>query len=152
MISRLDPAGYMHWLTGTSSPCLSVFKPFILGRGHISIGHEAGAGFGSGSLFWSHEFIHRLALRSYADAKEAFEKERAALESAAIKTPSTADAGEIEAHWESHLRSIPEWVKVVEKAVGKNRRGGLFHKYWDDQNRLDRIPERWPEKSRASAG
>jgi dipeptidase len=152
MISRLQPAGSIHWLTGTSSPCLSVFKPFVLGRGHISTGPESGAGFGSGSLFWGHEFIHRLALRSYGDAKEAFDAERAALESAAMKTSFTAESTQMEALWESHLRSIPGWVSAVEKAIGKRRRAGLFQKYWDDQNRLDRIPAHWPAKSRASAG
>jgi hypothetical protein len=124
----------------------------MLGRGHISTGPEAGAGFGSGSLFWGHEVVHRLALRSYARAKEAFEKERAALESEAMKIPATADSTQIEALWESHLRSIPDWIGVVEKAIGKRRRAGLFQKYWDDQNRLDRIPAIWPEKSNASAG
>jgi hypothetical protein len=124
----------------------------MLGRGHISTGPEAGAGFGSGSLFWGHEFLHRLALRSYADAKDAFDKERAALESAAIRIPATADSSQIEAQWASHLRSIPDWITAVEKAIGNRRRAGLFQKYWNDQNRLDGIPERWPAKSKASAG
>lgn len=39
MVSQLRAAGQsVHWLTGTSSPCLSVFKPVVLGRGQISIG------------------------------------------------------------------------------------------------------------------
>ncbi len=152
MISRLSPSGSMHWLTGTSSPCLSLFKPFVLGRGKISTGPVAGAEFGSGSLFWAHEYLHRLSLKSYAAAKAAFDDERDALESEAMSVQASAEPSVMEAYWERHLQAIPGWINAVEKEIGNPRRAGLFQKYWADQNGLDRIPASWPAKAKAGAG
>jgi secernin len=69
MVSRLSHKDSLHWLTGTSSPCLSVYKPVRLGGGLIASGPLAGEGFDGESLFWRHEQLHRATLKDYARLK-----------------------------------------------------------------------------------
>lgn len=61
-ISELSPQGDRHWATGTSSPCLSVFRP-------VRIGLPQHTGTPTGqrdtqSLWWRHEKLHRAVIAS----------------------------------------------------------------------------------------
>jgi secernin len=138
MISRLAPQNNSHWLTGTSSPCLSVFKPIRLGSGLISTGTLPGRGYDSQSLFWRHERLHRLVLADYGVKKQFFNEARQDLESRFLSTPATAySSEECESMWEEHRYVTSEWVNEVEKANGKKNRFSLFHRYWEKQEKLE---------------
>ncbi|MBD3230444.1 MAG: peptidase U34 [Candidatus Lokiarchaeota archaeon] len=66
MVSYL-PKGkkHTHWLTTTSAPCISLFKPFYLGVGIPQIYHFPNEKYDSKSLWWKHEKLHRLAIMDY---------------------------------------------------------------------------------------
>lgn len=54
------------WMTGSSAPCLSVFKPFYFGGPNpASLLGTPGASGNDGSYFWRHEKLHRSALLDY---------------------------------------------------------------------------------------
>lgn len=137
MVSRLHPSSAMHWLTGTSSPCLSVFKPVCLGGELISTGPEPGAGFDGESLFWRHERLHRAVLGDYEKRKAAFDDARLALEMKCLSLTSD-DAGVFQSCWEEHRQSIPDWIAEVEKTANSFNRFSMFHRYWKKQDELDR--------------
>ena len=139
MISRLDSRQSTHWLTGTSSPCLSVFKPIILGNGPISTGPPAGKGFDDKSLFWRHEKLHRLVLRDYEVSSRVFFEERAEFEARALSDvgrPYCAE--ECQSYWEEHRDVLEGWRRQVESATSKKGRFSLFNRYWAKQDELDR--------------
>ncbi len=93
MVSRLSRKGSMHWLTGTSSPCLSVFKPVVLGLGEVDTGPAPSpGGFDPDSLFWRHEVLHRRVLVDYERRRELFDEERLALESRGRGRPAIDEA------------------------------------------------------------
>ena len=61
-ISELSAQGDRHWATGTSSPCLSVFRPLRIGRPQHT-GTPTGQR-DTQSLWWRHEKLHRAVLAS----------------------------------------------------------------------------------------
>ncbi len=61
-ISELSAQGDRHWATGTSSPCLSVFRPLRIGRLQHT-GTPTGQR-DTQSLWWRHEKLHRAVIAS----------------------------------------------------------------------------------------
>jgi secernin len=137
MISRLQSQSKSHWLTGTSSPCLSVFKPFQLGGEQLFIGSPPASGYDSDSLFWQHERLHRLVLRDYEPLKQLFDGARLAMEA---DFKSLTDNRQFNSLWEKHRLVIPEWLQLVEQEVQKIRTYSLFQRYWSQQEKLDGFP------------
>jgi secernin len=141
MVSRLHARGSLHWLTGTSSPCLSVFKPVALGGDLLAPGPAAGAGHEPESLFWRHEQLHRLVLAGYGERRAAFEAERLALEQRFAALPPERAAASFQACWDQHRDAIPAWLDRVRRvAAAPGRRLFPFGRYWAAQSKLDRVP------------
>ncbi|HEY6332530.1 MAG TPA: C69 family dipeptidase [Blastocatellia bacterium] len=162
MISRLSPGGNsIHWLTGTSSPCLSVFKPILTDGCLMDTGPAPAGQYDPESLFWRHERLHRLVLTDYDHHAAMFEPDRAKIEmefagignltAAAIARPGPASSGPLDRRdgnyryqefWERHRELIPEWTNRV---LGCSRSHGWpnsfspFQRYWRTQNALDRM-------------
>src|SRR5687768_16531605 len=137
MISRLTPAKSAHWLTGTSSPCLSVFKPVLLGGAPLIASPPAGASWDPHSLFWRHELIHRLVLEDY---------ERRAPLIIATRDPLEVEAFELErspqAIWDEHRAQLPKWLERLQTVKRPAKGHALFRAYWAYQNRRERMPLR----------
>ncbi len=142
MVSRLSANDSLHWLTGTSSPCLSVFKPFVLGDGLITTGPQAGEGYDSESLFWHHELLHRLTLSDYARLRTLFEIDRRELEAKflSIGNGSKPNSAECQKAWDEHLAVLPDWINRIARSSFTDRRSWLARRYWRNQNQLDEIP------------
>lgn len=116
--------------TGTSSPCLSVFKPLPFDR-EIALGPAPGSeGADRESLFWRHERLHRIVLRAYDARRALFEADRAALEQRAME----GDSGV----WEQHRAAVLEWADRAAR-VPAGRGHPLFDAYWSRQSRRDRL-------------
>jgi len=77
MASELSSSGARHWMTGTSSPCLSVFRPARLDVEPGMYGPFPGARADEASLWWRHERLHRAVLRDWAARSGVVESERA---------------------------------------------------------------------------
>lgn len=123
MVACLRPGAPRVWSTGTSSPCLSVFKPIALGRGPTDLGPSPGVEADARSLWWRHERLHRAVMRSSYDAAKAlFEDERAALEQAAWRA-SEGEPRDAAALWEEHRARSSEWASCVERSPRPRARG-----------------------------
>lgn len=141
MVSRLDPARSSHWLTGTSSPCLSVFKPVPLDGDPIHSGPQPSSGYDGRSLFWLHERLHRRVLRAYDRLEPLTATDRDALQARALE-PGRLDGAAAQAVWDEHLAALPAWIDRVENAGGPATAPLLFRAYWRRQNRRDGLPLR----------
>lgn len=64
MVSELRAGRMVHWVTGTSAPCTSIFKPLVLGRRTPDLGPPPGDTADAQSLWWRHERLHRAMLRT----------------------------------------------------------------------------------------
>lgn len=119
MVAQLGPGGPRLWFTGTSSPCISVFKP-------VSFALDPPGPDGS-SLWGQHERLHRVTLADYATRRAAYEAERAALElrAGAVDPNDPTAVAEI---WAAHRDMIPRWTAA---ALATGRPGQRpFHRFW----------------------
>jgi dipeptidase len=139
MVSRLaaDAAGTRHWLTGTSSPCLSVFKPVPLGGAQVDTGPAPAAGSDAHSLFWRHERLHRLALHAYDQTRASFEARRLELEARAAGITGALDASSASSLWAEHRDAALRWTALA--AAPARRPRGPFTWYWSRQRALDGV-------------
>jgi secernin len=81
MVSELGPKRAVHWVTGTSAPCISIFKPVLIDAPLPSAGPAPSARFDEATLWWRHERLHRGALlRNLGGFADAIRDERDALE------------------------------------------------------------------------
>jgi len=80
MVSELREGRAVHWVTGTSAPCTSLFKPVVLGAEMPPQGPALVDRFDPQTLWWRHERLHRRMLRDFGPALAAIEAERDALE------------------------------------------------------------------------
>ena len=142
MVSRLSATDSVHWLTGTSSPCLSVFKPVVLSGEPISTGAPAEENYDAESLWWQHERLHRLTLGDYARRRAVTEVERRELEAKflSLTNGSLPTAAECQTAWDEHKAVLPTWIDRTSREAKLDRRWFLTRGYWHEQNLLDQMP------------
>jgi dipeptidase len=135
MVSELRAETAVHWLTGSSAPCLSVFKPVILAAGLPDQGAAPTDRFDGANRWWRHERIHRAALSDYPGRIADFAPMRDALEQrfrARIDRALAADLGashlraEVDACWREADAAEAQWSKATACAP----RGGDHEDSW----------------------
>ena len=63
MVSQLHADGSaLHWVTGTSAPCLSIFKPVLIEAGLPPQGPRPSDHWDTATPWWRHETLHRNAV------------------------------------------------------------------------------------------
>lgn len=138
MVSILREGATKHFFTGTSAPCLSVFKPVPLGGGRVDTGPTPREeGYDDDSLFWRHERLHRAVLEAYDRRRASFEGERVAFETKVLSetSPSAARASEI---FGEHRERVRAWH---ETAVTSGRGlPSIAGAWWRRQSRRDGVP------------
>lgn len=64
-ISQVSENFQIHWFTGTSLPCMSLFKPIFFETGLPDLGKKPTNKFDNNSYWWIHEKIHRMIQTDY---------------------------------------------------------------------------------------
>ncbi len=80
MVSERIGARTVHWMTASSAPCLSIFKPLLFETGLPDQGARPADRADASSRWWRHEALHRTALDNYPTAHAAFADIRDRLE------------------------------------------------------------------------
>lgn len=146
LVSRIAADGATHWVTATSAPCLSTFKPVWIDSGlpEKIIGHPQGK-FDGSTLFWKHEIFHREVLKNYSERSRVFLVERNEIEDeflrqeleyrsknvkerAAFTEQCFQKSQAAEQHWLSKVVNTPEKrLDLLYKLAwnGFNREAGL---------------------------
>ena len=98
LVARLQPDASTFWVTGTSAPCTSLFKPvWFSGDVLPDIGPSPQRHFDPASLWWCHEQFHRRLLLDFETGSASCRAERQALqadflqEAGALSGRSTSD-------------------------------------------------------------
>lgn len=150
LVSDLTGPLPVHWVTGTAAPCLSLFKPLVMGLPLPEHGPPPTDRFDPRSLWWTHERLHRTALRAFptalaliadeGDAVEAAFRDRMAEASAgdgqAVATAVAAcwaEARAVEVRWMQLVTDLP---KAGPSAIG--RRGAVS---WARLNTVASFPD-----------
>lgn len=105
IVARLDPSGPTVWGTGTSSPCLSVFKPAPFDEELLPPRAVADARFDARELWWAHERLHRACLAQYHARRVTFAEERERFQDDCLQP--TADPQHA---WREHRLLVDEWL------------------------------------------
>ena len=81
MVSRLGESDDTHWITGTSAPCTSFYKPVWLDSGLPQMEQQPTNVCDKESLWWTHELFHRYILKDYANRMQTIQEQRDLIES-----------------------------------------------------------------------
>lgn len=116
MVSHVTDDDITVWLTGTSAPCTSVFKP-VWFDGGLPDQPRPGRTFDPQTMWWRHELLHRATLRNYPARMAAYAKLRDDLETDFLAatadnraefTRACFDAAETaERQWLDAARDVP---------------------------------------------
>lgn len=134
LIARLAPGDLQVWATGTSSPCLSVFKPVRFDASLFPLHPIADDGYEASRLWWAHERLHRACLRDYQARRGAFAEDRARFQSDCLQPG--ADPLLV---WKEHRKRIDAWL---ERALQVKPSGAPLptRLFWWKQSRASGMP------------
>ena len=144
LIVRSDVHGVRCWATGTSSPCLGVLKPIVLGApSTLDPGPRPHGRYDAHSLYWQHELVHRHVLVA---PRARFDNVAAAC--AQLERHFTTPDGELVAGtswqraWDDHRAILDEWAHPVLSMRAARDSRFLFARFWRLESVRDRVPTR----------
>ena len=76
MVVRLDKKHPTVFITGTASPCTSIFKPVWIDVALPDIGPAPSDEYDPHSLFWQHELLHRATIQDFQSCMAAYAADR----------------------------------------------------------------------------
>ena len=119
LVSEVGVKHAVHWVTGSSAPCISIFKPVLMDAPLPAHGPFPTDRYDERTLWWRHERLYRKALTSHFPSFiEEIKEERDALEAdfcAKIRTvvtgASQADRAQVvSACWRAALAAEDRWA------------------------------------------
>ncbi|HQJ52623.1 MAG TPA: C69 family dipeptidase [Anaerolineae bacterium] len=151
MVAHLSDDRPTFWLTGTSAPCTSLFKPVFLGSSGLpDLGPEATETADERSLWWRHERLHRATLKDYATRHGLYADERDRVQAAWVAEAEHVIAetrGQRGEEATARLRGLTSacferadaleqaWLELVQQAPPGRSGYPLFDFAWRGYNR-----------------
>lgn len=123
MVSQIDRSDTVHWVTASSAPCTSIFKPVWLDTGVPENGIAPEGTLDKRAYFWKHEMVHRRILGDYPNRIKLIQPEQQALEAEMLMDVEKSldgsaaqrrklsekyflKANELEIHWQERLHGL----------------------------------------------
>ena len=152
LAAHLTADGVTVWVTGTSAPCTSVFKPMWVDTGPGDLGPRPRGYFDPESLWWRHELLHRATLVDYPTRHAAYRQRRDDLQArfladvppvgapastrAAATAAAFAAAADHERQWYDEIQELP-----VERSLVDRVRMAPYERAWHTFDHQARMPE-----------
>ncbi len=127
-----------YWITGSSTPCISIFKPYWMIDDQIVFGpHQEKEALD----FWlQRERLHRLILENKVPKLDDYLQEASQLEHEMLQrverldSPSPETLGEImKEAWQQEQSLVESWVKKNQHNSGAIKGNLIFKRYWSKQ-------------------
>jgi len=134
VIARLEASGPTVWATGTSSPCLSVFKPAPFDAELLPPRAVADVRFDSRELWWAHERLHRACLANYHGRRVTFAEDRERFQDGCLQPGADPRRA-----WGEHRTLVQGWLERALR-VKAPRRPLPARWYWARQSQLTSMP------------
>ena len=128
---REDP---LHWVTGTSAPCTSVFKPVTVDH-PVDTGPRPGERYDPHCLWWRHERLHRAVMGDHGARLARYSDERDRLERSWFLDPPNSRSAFEQA---DALEAI--WLRDVLAAGAADLRPWPVRRYWRREDRRSGMP------------
>ncbi len=146
MVSYLREGAITHWVTATSAPCTSVFKPVWFTAGLPDMGPAPAGKYDLSSLYWRHELLHRTILRSYPQRIASFSGQRDELEARFYQNAGQIDQAhpeELRSYSKSCFREADQldrnWLEAA-GAIAEQGQGILYQLAWNGYNKKAGLP------------
>jgi secernin len=155
LVAHLRPDLPTYWMTGTSAPCTSLFKPFYVAPLPEGIGEPTGRA-DSETMWWAHERLHRAVLSDYVTRLAVYESERDALEAAFVAEEEALHRRYRDAAPKARASALAEfsqlcldrasvataqWEERVRARLIQHQPGLFSRRYWGKQNRVAGLHE-----------
>ncbi len=134
IVARLEPTGPTVWATGTSSPCLSVFKPAPFDPELLPPRSVAEARFDARELWWAHERLHRACLAEYHARRVTFAEDRERFQDDCLLPGANPKQA-----WRDHRARIDDWLGRALQ-VKASHTPLVTRWFWSRQSRAMSIP------------
>jgi len=148
MVVHLDSKRPTIFVTGTSAPCTSIFKPLWMDTDLPDFGPDPAGTYDSKSLFWSHERLHRATLQDYETRMSTYKHDRDALEAEFIEgalkmqNKSARERANFSAEcFAKAAAAEAEWLKRVESFPVHTNGTWLYTIAWNKFNREAKMPD-----------
>ncbi len=140
MVAHVTADDITVWLTGTSAPCTSIFKPVWFGGGLPAMTHP-GQLFDPSAMWWRHELLHRQTLRNYPARITAYMQQRDALEARFVRESVETDdrAAFTAACFATADAAEQQWLAAVQD-IPESRQSRLYSRAWQAWDRQARMP------------
>ncbi|MFO8019099.1 MAG: C69 family dipeptidase [Promethearchaeia archaeon] len=155
LVSHLKKNMQVHWATGTSAPCTSLYKPIFLPVLDLNFKlKKAKEHYDPQALWWRHEKLHRLILMDYQKRINAYRLERNQIESSFFRkvyglllhiphSPSGEDISEFKKITTEAFQicenKIDEWINVVQNLSIESKPGYFYRRRWKKLNDDDNL-------------
>lgn len=127
------------WLTGSSAPCLSVFKPFYFGNDILSTERFPAPGAKpDNSYWWRWENFHRNTLKDYPSIHHLIQEEQSLLEEKWLKEDALVYFNakqRVELSKTALQQSEETLSKWLQHSPSKDNRGFLYKRFWRQQEK-----------------
>jgi len=127
-VAELRPRGERHWVTASSGPCVSLFKPVRVDE-PLDLGPFPG-GTADDSPWWQHERLHRCWLRNPEAIGPCFLDERDGVEARWLHDPPEPAAAF--PAWRALLK---RWNAAAAELDAPNRLPFVARRYWARRDR-----------------
>ncbi|MCB0901884.1 MAG: C69 family dipeptidase [Candidatus Nanopelagicales bacterium] len=140
MVSHVTGDDITVWLTATSAPCTSVFKPVWFDGGLPEL-KSPGKQFDPQTLWWRHELLHRTTLRNYPERSASYTKLRDDLEAEFLAGAAATDdrAGFTAACFDQASDAEDAWLQAA-RTIPEAKLPRLYDRAWRAWDRLAGMP------------
>jgi len=139
MIVHLKDNKTTVWVTATSTPCISVFKPIWFDKIVVpDLGDKLTEIYNENSFWWKFEQLHREILEDYRQRIEIFEEERNNFENDLIDRVYMENREGIEFSeiaFSEHKFLIDKWIDDVKGIKIKDSSNIIYKNYWKKLNK-----------------
>ena len=143
LVSELRAGRVVHWVTGSSAPCTSLFKPVLFEAGLPDQGPAPTDRYDADAAWWRHERLHRAMLQDFGAGLAAISAERDALEAGFIARIDAVPADELSEAvvlcWREAAQAEARWGKAIE-GVGRSANRPSYGRSWGRLNRAAGFP------------
>ena len=147
LVVHLDKENPTIFVTGTASPCTSLFKPVWMDASLPEMGSEPRDQYDPTSLFWRHELLHRATIQDFQHRMSTYKAERDALEKEFVQgalamagAPADQRAQFSTECFATALAMEPTWYERVRQVPARPKGAWLYNIAWNKFNKQADMP------------
>ncbi len=147
LVVHLDKENPTIFVTGTASPCTSIFKPIWMDTPLPNMGPVPTRVYDPDSLFWRHELLHRATIQDFQSRMATYAAERDALEKEFIQGALDIASAPIEKRaqysadcFAKSLEMESNWYERVRQIPAKPKGAWLYNYAWNKFNKQANMP------------